>query len=109
MTKRAVVLEPEEKRALGLLQQIQAVSRQKEAKRKDKQAERRQEKVSTELDTYLCSTFFVSDRCSLTSSQAKKNAAGDQLKAEREKRERKEHASFHIHFLFSSVHIGSIR
>lgn len=46
MTKRAVVLEPEEKRALGLLQQIQAVSRQKDAKRKDKQAERRLEKVS---------------------------------------------------------------
>lgn len=46
MTKRAVVMEPEEKRALGLLQQIQAVQRNKEAKRKDKQAERRAEKAS---------------------------------------------------------------
>jgi ribosome biogenesis protein BMS1 len=34
MQKRAVVMEPEEKKALALLQQIQAISRDKESKRK---------------------------------------------------------------------------
>lgn len=85
MSKRAVVLEPEEKRALGLLQQIQAVQHNKEAKRKDKQAERRAEKVGQTL------SFLepISDGPSL-SLQAKKMSKGEELKEDREKRERKE-------------------
>ncbi|SCV68872.1 BQ2448_993 [Microbotryum intermedium] len=49
MQKRAVVLEPDEKQALSLLQQIQAISRDKLAKRKDKKAEikeKRQKKLA---------------------------------------------------------------
>ncbi|SCZ91006.1 BZ3500_MvSof-1268-A1-R1_Chr1-3g02469 [Microbotryum saponariae] len=49
MQKRAVVMEPDEKQALSLLQQIQAISRDKLAKRKDKKAEtkeKRQKKLA---------------------------------------------------------------
>lgn len=49
MQKRAVVMEPEEKKALALLQQIQAISRDKESKRKEsKQAHKaeRQKKLA---------------------------------------------------------------
>lgn len=41
MAKRAVVLEPEEKRAITLLQQMRALRKDQIARRKDKQAERR--------------------------------------------------------------------
>ncbi|GAA5977353.1 hypothetical protein JCM11641_000072 [Rhodosporidiobolus odoratus] len=44
MQKRAVVMEPEEKKAISLLQQIQAISRDKETKRKDAKAEKKQER-----------------------------------------------------------------
>ncbi|GAA6005712.1 hypothetical protein JCM10207_005304 [Rhodosporidiobolus poonsookiae] len=44
MQKRAVVMEPDEKKALSLLQQIQAISRDKEAKRKDAKAEKKAER-----------------------------------------------------------------
>jgi len=66
MQKRAVIMDPEEKKALGLLQQIQAIEKNKVAKRKDKQQERRVEKH-------------------------KKMAKGEEAKADREKREKKEH------------------
>ncbi|KDE08217.1 hypothetical protein MVLG_01484 [Microbotryum lychnidis-dioicae p1A1 Lamole] len=49
MQKRAVVMEPDEKQALSLLQQIQAISRDKLAKRKEKKAEtkeKRQKKLA---------------------------------------------------------------
>ena len=39
LQKRAVVLDPEEKRAIGLMQQIQAVNKVKQAKRQDKKKE----------------------------------------------------------------------
>lgn len=41
MQKRAVVLEPEEKKAMALLQQIRALKRDQVARRKGKQEERR--------------------------------------------------------------------
>ena len=41
MQKRAVVLDPEERKAIGLLQQIQAVQKVKVAKRQEKKAESR--------------------------------------------------------------------
>jgi ribosome biogenesis protein BMS1 len=66
LQKRAVVLSPEEKQAMGLLQQISAVQRLKTAQRAEKQGERRKEKQ-------------------------KVMAKGNDLKEEREKRERKEH------------------
>jgi ribosome biogenesis protein BMS1 len=43
MQSRAVVLEPEEKKAIALMQQIQALRKDKVARRKDKQEERRAE------------------------------------------------------------------
>lgn len=43
LQKRVVVLEPEEKRALTLLQQMRALDKEKTAKRKGKQEERRSE------------------------------------------------------------------
>jgi ribosome biogenesis protein BMS1 len=43
LQKRAVVLEPEEKKALTLLQQMRALDKEKIAKRKGKQEERRSE------------------------------------------------------------------
>ena len=43
LQKRAVVLEPEEKQALTLLQQMRALDKEKTAKRKGKQEERRSE------------------------------------------------------------------
>ncbi|CAG7853540.1 Ribosome biogenesis protein bms1 [Serendipita indica DSM 11827] len=43
LQKRAVVLEPEEKRALALLQQMRALDKDKTAKRREKQEERRSE------------------------------------------------------------------
>lgn len=43
LQKRAVVLEPEEKRALALLQQMRALDKEKTAKRRGKQEERRSE------------------------------------------------------------------
>ncbi|GAA5857254.1 hypothetical protein JCM8547_009400 [Rhodosporidiobolus lusitaniae] len=51
LQKRAVVLEPEEKKAISLLQQIQAISKDKEAKRKEaKQGKKveRQKKLAKE-------------------------------------------------------------
>ncbi|GAA5902213.1 hypothetical protein JCM6882_006730, partial [Rhodosporidiobolus microsporus] len=42
MQQRAVVLEPEEKKALSLLQQIQAISRDKDQKRKEAKAEKKE-------------------------------------------------------------------
>ena len=65
MQKRAVIMEPEAKQALGLLQQIQAIEKNKVAKRKDKQQERRVDKQ-------------------------KKMAKGQEAKEEREKREKKD-------------------
>ena len=41
MQKRAVVLEPEEKRAVALLQQVRALRKEQDASRKEKQEERR--------------------------------------------------------------------
>lgn len=41
MQKRAVVLDPEEKRAIGLLQQVQAIQKAKIAKRQEKKNENR--------------------------------------------------------------------
>ncbi|KZT51500.1 DUF663-domain-containing protein [Calocera cornea HHB12733] len=43
MQKRAVVMEPEEKKAVALLQQIRALQKDQVARRKEKQAERRAE------------------------------------------------------------------
>jgi ribosome biogenesis protein BMS1 len=43
MQSRAVVMEPEEKKAIALMQQIQALRKDKVARRKDKQEERRAE------------------------------------------------------------------
>lgn len=42
MQKRAVVLEPEEKKAIALLQQIRALRKDQVARRKDKQNERKE-------------------------------------------------------------------
>ncbi|POY71498.1 hypothetical protein BMF94_5811 [Rhodotorula taiwanensis] len=51
MQKRAVVMEPEEKKALALLQQIQAISRDKESKRKEsKQAHKAERAKRLEKD-----------------------------------------------------------
>ncbi|KWU45367.1 GTP binding protein [Rhodotorula sp. JG-1b] len=53
LQKRAVVMEPEEKKALALLQQIQAISRDKESKRKEsKQAHKaeRQKKLAKDAE-----------------------------------------------------------
>jgi ribosome biogenesis protein BMS1 len=41
LQKRAIVLEPEEKRALALLQQMRALEKDKTIKRREKQEERR--------------------------------------------------------------------
>jgi ribosome biogenesis protein BMS1 len=41
MQKRAVIMEPEEKQAVALLQQIQSLRKDKVARRRDKQEERR--------------------------------------------------------------------
>ncbi|GAA6036869.1 hypothetical protein JCM8097_006323 [Rhodosporidiobolus ruineniae] len=65
MQKRAVVLEPEEKKALGLLQQIQAISRDKEAKRKEAKGAKKAERQ-------------------------KRLAKADELRGAREKREKAE-------------------
>lgn len=49
MQKRAVVLEPDDKKALSLLQQVQAINKLKESKRKEKKAEtkeKRQKKLA---------------------------------------------------------------
>lgn len=43
LQKRAVVMEPEEKKAVALLQQIRALRKDQVARRKDKQAERKAE------------------------------------------------------------------
>jgi ribosome biogenesis protein BMS1 len=45
MQKRAVVLNPEEKKAIGLLQQVRAIQKAKTAKRQDKKNEARTEKA----------------------------------------------------------------
>ncbi|BGP12897.1 hypothetical protein JCM10213_005150 [Rhodosporidiobolus nylandii] len=66
MQKRAVVMEPEEKKALSLLQQVQAISRDKEAKRKEAKAGKKEERQ-------------------------KKLAKADALRGEREKKEKAEH------------------
>ncbi|GAA5871786.1 hypothetical protein JCM3774_000299 [Rhodotorula dairenensis] len=53
LQKRAVVMEPEEKKALALLQQVQAISRDKESKRKEsKQAHKaeRQKKLAKDAE-----------------------------------------------------------
>jgi ribosome biogenesis protein BMS1 len=42
MQKRAVVMEPEEKRAIALMQQMRALSKDQVARRKEKQAERKE-------------------------------------------------------------------
>ncbi|GAA5962578.1 hypothetical protein JCM21900_000951 [Sporobolomyces salmonicolor] len=66
MQKRAVVMEPEEKKALSLLQQVQAISRAKDAKRKEsKQAHK--------------------------TERAKKLAKEDEKRGEREKRDKNEY------------------
>ena len=44
LQKRAVVLEPEEKRALAVMQQVRALRRDQVARRKEKQGERREAK-----------------------------------------------------------------
>ncbi|BGP53064.1 hypothetical protein JCM8202_004148 [Rhodotorula sphaerocarpa] len=65
MQKRAVVMEPEEKKALALLQQVQAISRDRESKRKEsKQAHK--------------------------AERAKKLAKDAEKRGEREKREKQE-------------------
>ena len=46
LEKRAVVLDPEERRARGLLQQIHALEKAQSSKRKEKQSERKAERVS---------------------------------------------------------------
>ncbi|CAG8674507.1 11196_t:CDS:10, partial [Racocetra fulgida] len=66
MQKRAVVLEPQEKKIYTLMQQIQTLKKEKDRKRKVKQSERRE----------------VHD---------KKSAKQEALLAEKEKRERKEY------------------
>lgn len=66
MQKRAVLLQPEERKSLGVLQQIAAIDRVKTQNRKDKQADRREAK-------------------------RKRLEKGEELKAAREKRESKEH------------------
>ncbi|KAH8824857.1 hypothetical protein DL96DRAFT_1611069 [Flagelloscypha sp. PMI_526] len=45
MTKRAVVLEPEEKQALALLQQMQALRKDKVEKRREKKSEKKAERM----------------------------------------------------------------
>lgn len=44
MSKRAVILEPEEKKAISLLQQIQAVNKAKLGKRKERKIEKKVER-----------------------------------------------------------------
>ena len=44
LQKRAVVMEPEEKRAVALMQQLRALRKDKVAKRKEKKAEKREER-----------------------------------------------------------------
>ncbi|BGO96776.1 GTP binding protein [Rhodotorula toruloides ATCC 204091] len=65
LQKRAVVMEPDEKKALSLLQQIQAISRDKDAKRKEAKQARKVER-------------------------AKKLAKEDEKRGEREKKEKQE-------------------
>ncbi|BGP21794.1 Glycoside hydrolase 2 (Mannanase, beta-galactosidase) [Rhodotorula toruloides] len=65
LQKRAVVMEPDEKKALSLLQQIQAISRDKDAKRKEAKQARKVER-------------------------AKKLAKSDEKRGEREKKEKQE-------------------
>ena len=66
MQKRAVVLDPEEKKAIGLMQQIQAVQKVKLAKRLDKKNEAR-------------------------AGRAQKLAKEDEKRQDREKGKKKEH------------------
>ncbi|KAK4058061.1 Glycoside hydrolase 2 (Mannanase, beta-galactosidase) [Microbotryomycetes sp. JL221] len=47
MQQRAVVMEPDDKRALALLQQVQAISRDKEQKRRDKKLETKTKRAKT--------------------------------------------------------------
>lgn len=64
--KRAVVLEPEEKRALAVMQQVRALRRDQVARRREKQGERREKKM-------------------------KEKEKGEKRKEEKRKEERKEH------------------
>ncbi|CAG8542928.1 34368_t:CDS:10 [Racocetra persica] len=66
MQKRAVILEPQEKKIYTLMQQIQTLKKEKDRKRKVKQSERRE-------------------------VHAKKSAKQEALLAEKEKRERKDY------------------
>jgi ribosome biogenesis protein BMS1 len=66
MQKRAVVLEPEDKRALSLLQQATAIRKATEAKRKEKKAETKEKR-------------------------RKKLEKSDEARGEREKTEKKAH------------------
>jgi ribosome biogenesis protein BMS1 len=52
MQKRAVVLEPEEKKAIAMLQQIRALRKDQVTRRKEKQAERKEvyKKKVTKVD-----------------------------------------------------------
>lgn len=47
MQKRAVVLEPDDKKALSLLQQVQAINKVKESKRKEKKLETKAKRAKT--------------------------------------------------------------
>ena len=66
LQKRAVVMEPDDKRAVSLLQQIQAINKAKIVKRKDKKVEKKVERK-------------------------KKIDKSDEGRAEREKADKKEH------------------
>ncbi|KAK4054878.1 Glycoside hydrolase 2 (Mannanase, beta-galactosidase) [Microbotryomycetes sp. JL201] len=66
MQQRAVVMEPDDKKALALLQQVQAISRDKEQKRKEKKAETK-------------------------AQRAKKLAKEDATRAEKDKAKKQEH------------------
>jgi hypothetical protein len=62
MQKRAVVMEPDEKKAISLLQQIQAISRDKESKRKEAKGAKkleRQKKLAKCVSLSPSSPFFL--------------------------------------------------
>lgn len=65
MQKRAVVMEPEEKKALALLQQIQAISRDKESKRKESKQAHKAERQK-KLAKYVTVAFILAMNQALT-------------------------------------------
>lgn len=67
LQKRAVVMEPEEKKALALLQQVQAISRDKESKRKESKQAHKAERQK-KLAKYVSSAQSIRQVLALTVS-----------------------------------------